>query len=603
MMISKIPLSKVIKKSISLIPLIFLVLTSFIAFSQNRNNRDTRPNIILIMSDDMGYSDIGCYGSEIHTPNLDALARNGLRFTQFYNAARCCPTRASLLTGLYPHQAGLGWMTAANFDLPGYQDELNKQCVTVAEVMKNAGYATYMAGKWHVSLNTDNNESKYNWPLQRGFDKYYGIIKGAGNFYDPATLCRNNQLITTFNDPEYQPENYYFTDAISDNAVQYIRDNKKNKPFFMYVAYTAAHWPMQAPEAEIQKYKGKYDAGWEVLRRNRLKKMKEVGVIDSVAELSPLDTHPWAEEKDKEAMTRRMETYAAMVDIMDQGIGRIVEELKAKGVYDNTVILFLEDNGGNAEGLGYGNGPEGTTKPVAADTNQLKPLGDNEIQYDINPPITRGGRMVMEGKKVMAGPADTYLAYLKPWAQVSNTPFRKYKHFVHEGGIATPLIVHWPAGIGSKGEIRAQVSHIIDIMPTVAALGKAEYPTTFNGNTITPVAGTSLVSAFANQPIPERALFWEHEMNRAIRQGKWKLVSSGELMEGGYGSWKNYQNGPWELYDMEKDRGEFKNLAGQYPEIVQDLIAKWQSWAEEVHVFPTPWQEKKPPIRANYIDH
>lgn len=600
-MIIKTLFSKVIKKPIYRLLLIFIAIGSFISSAGTHQAKDQRPNIILIMSDDMGYSDIGCYGSEINTPHLDALAQHGLRFTQFYNAARCCPTRASLLTGLYPHQAGLGWMTAVGYDLPGYQDELNKHCVTIAEVMKNAGYATYMDGKWHVAKNTREDEPKYNWPLQRGFDKYYGIIKGASNFYDPGTLCRGNHLITPFNDPEYQPENYYFTDAISDNAVRYIRENKKNKPFFMYVAYTAAHWPMQAPEEAIQKYKGKYDAGWEQLRRNRLKKMKEVGVIDSTADLSPLDTHPWSEEKDKKAMARRMETYAAMIDIMDQGIGRIVDELKAKGIYDNTVIFFLEDNGGNAEGIGYGSGPEGATEPVANDTTNLNPLEKNKIQYDINPPITRDGRVVMQGKQVMAGPADTYLAYLKPWAQVSNTPFRKYKHFVHEGGIATPLIVHWPTGIKSKGEISTQISHVIDIMPTIVALGNAEYPSTYKGNQITPMAGTSLVPAFSDKPLPARVIFWEHEMNRSVRMGKWKLVSTGELSDGGYGTWKYYQNGPWELYDMEKDRGELKNLAGQYPEVVHEMANKWQQWAEEVHVFPTPWKEKKQPVRANYM--
>jgi len=286
-----------------------------------------RPNIILIMSDDMGFSDIGCYGGEISTPNLDSLAMGGLRYTQFYNMDHCCPSRAALMTGLYPHQAGLGWMVGRDFHLPGYKNELNEHCVTIAEVLKEAGYTTLMTGKWHLCHNTHADGPRYNWPLQRGFDKFYGILTGAGNYYDPPSLCRGNQLITTENDPEYHPDHYYFTNAITDNSVRFIRNRPKDKPFFMYVAYTAAHWPMQAPEAAIQKYKGKYHIGWDSLRRKRFAKEKELGVIDSGTVLSPLDTRTWEEERDKPAMERRMETYAAMISIMDEGIGEIVKEL------------------------------------------------------------------------------------------------------------------------------------------------------------------------------------------------------------------------------------------------------------------------------------
>ncbi len=387
-----------------------------------------RPNIVLILSDDMGYSDIGSYGSEIQTPNLDALAKDGLRYRHFYNQARCCPTRASLMTGLYPHQAGMGWMDAVDHQLPGYQGQLNEHCVTIAQVLKSAGYHTYMVGKWHLQHDKDTRQDSpnYDWPRQRGFDRFYGILKGAGCFYDPATLCRDNRLISPFNDPDYQPKSYYFTDAISDNAVKYLQEDQGDKPFFMYVAYTAAHWPMQAPEAAIEKYSGKYDQGWEAIRRKRLEKMKQLGVVAPGVALAPLDTMPWEQEPDKKAMARRMETYAAMVDIMDQGIGRIVAELKKKGAFENTVILYMEDNGGNAEGVGFG-GPQGQTRPLARDTAGLKPLGKDEVQENVLPPITRDGRIVMVGKQVMAGPADTYLAYLKPWAQVSNTPFKQYQ--------------------------------------------------------------------------------------------------------------------------------------------------------------------------------
>ena len=583
-------------KIISALAFFFIIATA--------DAQQKRPNIILILSDDMGYSDIGCYGSEIETPNLDALANDGIRFTQFYNQARCCPSRASLMTGLYPHQTGMGWMDAVNHNLPGYQAQLNKNCVTIAQVLKSAGYSTYMAGKWHLQYEKDTRQDSpnYDWPLQRGFDKFYGILKGAGSYYDPGTLCRNNTLISPFNDPAYNPDNYYFTNAITDNAIKFIEDDKGKQPFFMYMAYTAAHWPMQAPQEVINKYKGCYDKGWDVIRRQRLDKMKRLGLIDSSVILPPLDTHTWEDEPDKAAMVRRMETYAAMIDIMDQGIGRMVAELKKKGIFENTVILFMEDNGGNAEGLGYGGGPEGKTQPIARNTEGLKPLAKNETQSEGIPPITRDGKLVMAGKKVMAGPADTYLAYLKPWGQVSNTPFREYKHYVHEGGIATPLIAHWSAGIKSKGEFRNQVGNFIDIMPTIVDLAEARYPAEFNGNKITPVAGVSLVPAFYNKSINRKAIFWEHEMNRAVRMGDWKLVSTGQVMDGGYGLWKYYQKGPWELYNIKTDRAETRNLAGEYPGKVKEMAAMWEEWTKTVPVYPTPWKELKKPLRTEYID-
>ncbi|WP_344977586.1 arylsulfatase [Compostibacter hankyongensis] len=561
-----------------------------------------RPNIILIMSDDMGYSDLGCYGSEISTPNLDSLAMTGLRYTRFHNMGHCCPSRAALMTGLYPHQTGLGWMTGTNFHLPGFTDELNEHCVTIAEVLKTAGYATLMAGKWHLSHNIHAGGPQHDWPLQRGFEKFYGILTGAGNYYDPASLCRDNTLITPLNDPEYHPQHFYFTNAITDNAVRFMQERPKDKPFFMYVAYTTAHWPMQAPEEAIEKYKGKYDAGWDVLRRQRFEREKALGVIDKDATLSPSDTHPWAEEKDKAAMARRMETYAAMITIMDQGIGKIVDELKKEGIFDNTVIVFLQDNGGNAEGTGFG-GPEGETRPVVPkNAAALKPLGKDEVQYAINPPVTRDGKRVMQGKNVMAGPADTYLAYLKPWGNLSNTPFRKYKNFVYEGGVATPLIIHWPDGIkAERGAVRTQSGHEIDLMPTIAQLAGAKYPSVYKGNEITPVSGISLIPTFEDKPLPpERAIYWSHQANRAMLMGKWKIVSGG-ILNGPYGKWKTYVSLPWQLYDMENDRSEMRDLSAEHPDIVKKMAAMWDKWAHSTNVYPMPWKEVKPPLRPDYM--
>jgi arylsulfatase A-like enzyme len=564
-------------------------------------NAQQRPNIIIIMADDMGYSDMGCFGSEIETPNLDALAKGGLRFTRFYNQARCCPTRASLLTGLYPHQAGMGWMDAVDHHLPGYSAQLNDSCVTIAQVLKKADYSTYMTGKWHLQFQDDTYQKgpNHNWPIQRGFDKFYGMLRGGGSFYDPASLCRDNTLISPFNDSLYNPADYYFTDAISDNAIRFINQDQGNKPFFLYVAYTSPHWPMQAPEQGIKKYKGRYDKGWDYTRQRRLAKMKRLGIIDTNVVLSPSESHSWEEEPDQMPMARRMETYAAMIDIMDQGIGRIVSELKRKGLLENTIIFFLQDNGGNGEGVGLG-GPEGGT--IERKLPGAKPLNREEIQTDANPPFTRDGKVVQMGKKVLAGPADTYLAYLKQWGHVSNTPFRKYKHHTHEGGIATPLIVHWPAGIKAKGEIRTQFGNVIDLMPTIIELAKAKYPVDYNGIKIKPTSGISLVPAFSNKILKREAIFWEHEMNRAVRTAKWKLVSTGNVMDGGYGLWKNYQKGNWELYDMINDPAELRDLSAQYPDIAKKMEDMWEDWAKAIGVYPTPWQEFKQSVQPLYVD-
>lgn len=546
----------------------------------------SRPNIIMILSDDMGYSDIGCYGGEVNTPHLDQLAENGLRYTQFYNTARCCPTRASLLTGLYPHQAGMGWMTANEFEEPGYAGNLNRQCVTLAEVAKSAGYATYMTGKWHVSSNIRAEGEKHTWPLQRGFDRFYGTITGAGSYYDPATLCRENALTTPSTDSLYQPDQYYYTDAITHEAVRFINEHNQDKPFFMYMAYTAAHWPMHAKQKDIEKYEGVYDKGWEAIRQERFQRMRELGVIDANAELSPLDVHPWAEEESKGVKVGRMEVYAAMVDAMDQGIGQVVEALKRKGVFENTLILYLQDNGGCAEEIGT----QGETRPWADNPDNIQVLYEDEIEYAVIPRITRYGALVMRGEGIAGGSDSTYVAYGKVWANASNTPFREYKHWVHEGGIATPLIAHWPAGIKEKGALRTVPGHVIDIMPTLVELTGATYPSEYKDNSIKPMEGVSLVPTFEDKPVEREAIYWEHEMNRAVRMGDWKLVSKGELLNGVYGHWKNYQKDFWELYNIQEDRSELHDLAEKYPEKVSQMSQMWEDYAQRANVFPAPWK-------------
>ncbi len=536
---------------------------------------DSQPNIIIIMSDDMGFSDLGCYGGEIATPNLDALAAEGLRFTQFYNTSRCCPTRASLLTGLYSHQAGVGhMMNDRGFD--GYRGDLNDRCVTIAEALRPAGYVNYAVGKWHVTKHTRprSEADKHNWPLQRGFDRFYGTIHGAGSFYDPNSLTRGNALISPYDDPEYQPETFYYTDAINDHAVRFIAEHREqfgNRPFFMYVAHTAPHWPMHALPQDIAKYRGKYDGGYEPIRRARFERAKELGLIDPAWRLSP-QAETWDTVDNVAWETRCMEVYAAMIDNMDQGIGRIVEELRRQGALDNTLVVFLHDNGGCAERMGRGaqRGPaERAAEPP------LPPMPDDALQYDMIPRQTRDGYPMRQGRGVMPGPADTYIGYGRGWANVSNTPFREYKHRVHEGGIATPLIVHWPRGIAAerRGGLVREPGHLIDLMPTCLDVAGAVYPDEVDGRPIYPMEGVSLGPLFRGESIDRtEPLFWEHQENRAVRRGKWKLVAK--------------ENRPWELYDMDADRTETNDLAAEHPDKVRELAAKWDAWAERANVLP-----------------
>lgn len=539
------------------------------------DERAVKPNIVVILSDDMGFSDLGCYGGEIATPNLDALASNGLRFTQFYNTGRCCPTRASLLTGLYPHQAGVGHMMQ-DTGKPGYAGNLNSSCRTIAEVLKPAGYRTYAVGKWHVTRHAAADGPKHNWPLSRGFDRYYGTIHGAGSFYDPSSLVRDQTMISPYADSEYKPATYYYTDAIAEHALRYVGDHARDqagKPFFLYVAFTAAHWPMHALPEDIAKYKGKYDSGYAPIRKARFEKAARLGLIDPDQPISAA-AEDWEKVANKKWEAACMEVYAAMVTRMDQGIGRLVGELKRTGQFDNTLILFLQDNGGCAELMGRtGNKNHPNIERPARPT--LPPMKSTDFAVAGSVPAqTRDGYPVRMGPRVMPGPADTYVAYGRGWANVSNTPFREFKHWVHEGGISTPLIAHWPAGIQAKGELRKQPGHLIDIAATCVDLSGAKYPAD-----ATPLEGTSLRPAFANKPLDRKALYWEHEGNRAVRVGDWKLVAK--------------HNQPWELYDISRDRVESINLARTEPERVTELAAKYEAYVKRCLVEPWPVSEKK----------
>jgi len=546
-----------------------------------------RPNIVVILSDDMGYSDIGCYGGEIETPTLDALAARGVRFSQFYNTGRCCPTRACLLTGLYPHQAGVGFMMG-NQNLPGYRGDLQRNCVTIAQVLKSAGYATYMAGKWHVTPHrgpfADND--KKNWPRQRGFDRFYGTIHGGGSFFDPNTLVRDNTFISPYADAEYQPPTYYYTDAISDHATRYVCDHAEQapdegdqRPFFLYIAYTAAHWPMHALPEDIAKYDGRYDDGYGPIRAARLKRLHSLGLIDQKWRFAPQPID-WKSVKNREWESRCMEVYAAMVDRMDQGIGRLVAALKKTGQFDNTLILYVQDNGGCAETIGRRPGRYSSVKEL--DVPKIVPMADAALQPDMIPRRARDGRPVLMGDEVMPGGPDTFHAYGEGWANVSNTPFRLYKSWNHEGGVATPLIMSWPRGIAEPrgGAIYRQPAHLIDIMATCVDIAGAEYPAEVGGSGITPMEGVPLSPALRGEPLARtNPIFFEHRGNRAIRDGRWKLVANGA-------------RGPWELYDMEADRAELNDLAKVHLDRAQSLADQWEAWAKRANAKPWPWGKR-----------
>jgi arylsulfatase len=500
-----------------------------------------RPNIILIMADDMGYSDLGCYGSEINTPNLDKLAANGIRFTQFYNAARCCPTRASLLTGLYPHQTGVGHMTndLFNYAKEGYQGNLNRKCMTIAEVLKWSGYNTFMAGKWHLGKHPGM------WPCDRGFEEYYGIIEGSSGYFkvNPGRLLsRNNTPADTL-----VPADFYLTDAFSDSAINFIdKYNDKQKPFFLYLAYNAPHWPLQAKMEDIRKYEGKYRIGWDKIREQRYLRQIEMGMWNKPITLSPkIDNllkpgsgQPlWetvaSNEKNIAELDLTMAIYAAMIDRMDQGIGRLINYLEKKNIIENTLILFLSDNGACHEGGTNGAGFPGK------DLDKMK-----------------NGNWVTLGAN---------------WAKVSNTPFRFYKSWAHEGGISTPLVAHWPKVIQQKGVFANQPEHIIDIMATVIDITGAKYPSTYQGDSIRPIEGKSLLPVFQGKMREgHNYLCWSHEGNRAIRKGKWKLAA--------------VQDGEWELYDIENDRSECNNKANQFPEVVEEMDKTWEKWRQRTFV-------------------
>lgn len=480
-----------------------------------------RPNIILILCDDMGFSDLGCYGSEIETPNLDKLAANGVRFTDFHNNAKCSQTRASLLSGLWHQQSN-------NLRKPGH--------VTLAEVLKSAGYTTLMSGKWHLA----------NTPPERGFDRYFGFLGGAINFFTGLNWGTGENQMQLDNQVYTVPDRFYSTDAFTDYAIQFIdQADHSDKPFFLYLAHNAPHFPLQALPEDIAKYKGRYHVGWDTIREQRYTKLQKLGLIDDTWRLSPRDpkVEPWSDITPEQAefLEPMMEVYAAMVDRLDQNIGRLVGHLKKQGKLENTLILFLSDNG--------------ACPYQRLRTPHLKP-----------------------------GPAESNIAYDARWAHMCNTPLRLYKQYAHEGGSSTPMIAHWPYGIKARGELCRTTSHLIDIFPTLLELTGAKYPEEFNGKKIHPLEGMSLVSSLknpSNRVKRKGPLFWEFTGHHAIREGDWKLVAE--------------KSKDWELYDLSRDRSETINLAEKETAQVRRLALKYDQWARKVGAVPHTKAAASPP--------
>lgn len=514
-----------------------------------------RPNIMIVMVDDMGFSDPGCYGGEIQTPNIDSLAENGLRFTRFHNSARCCPTRASLLTGQYPHEVGL----------TRNGQSLSHSGATIPEVLKPAGYETAMVGKWHLSFTPVLGDRHQKWldhqihhepyaplesyPVNRGFDKHYGVIWGVIDYFDPFTLVDGTRAIKDV------PDEYYFTDAITDKAVEYIEGfADSDKPFFLYYAHCAPHWPLHAKEKDIKKYRGKYDGGWEKLRRDRYKRQLELGLFDEV-------TAPFSEvmdggrrwdglpEKEKAYQSRKMEIHAAMVDCVDQNLGRVIETLKKTGQFENTLILFMSDNGAS---------PESYPEPGYDRTGSTRE--GEKVLYNRAAPLDKLGTEISS------------CGIGQAWASAANTPFRYWKKESYEGGCNTPLIIHWPAGLKTTpGSITRQSGHVMDVAATCLEVSGANYPKQNNGHAVNPMRGKSLMPIFEGKTrAGHDILFFEHEFGRAIIADGWKLV---EFSDG---------RQKWELYHLTKDLTETRNVADQYPEKVESLKQEWRKWAREI---------------------
>ncbi len=513
---------------------------------------DKKPNIVVILCDDMGFSDPGCFGGEIATPTLDRLAAEGVRFTQMYNSARSCPSRACILTGLYPHQVGMGGMTGNKKDFPrGYSGFRSDDNVTIAEALSANGYYTAMSGKWHLGATT---------PVQRGFEDYFGLLGGFNSFWNPAVYTKLPDKASVRKYPEGQ---FYATNAITDYAIEFTGKAKgQDKPFFLYLAYNAPHFPLHAPKERIDKYYQTYLKGWDAIRKERFDRIVQMGFMGPL-EMRPRGIVPGSNfmnkphsipawdslsEDQRKDLARRMAVYAAMIDIMDEQIGRFLDALKERGQLDNTLIMFMSDNGACAEWHEFGFD------------------GKSGVQYHTHTGDELDGM----------GQAGTYSHYGTGWANVCCTPFSLYKHYAHEGGISTPGIIWWGGKVVDPGRVDSEPCHFTDVMATCLDAAGAKYPSKYKGHGVQPAEGYSILPMVKGQPVKQRPIFAEHEGNRMVREGDWKLVAS-------------YFNGlKWELYNIREDRAEMHDLAKKYPDRVKNMAKMYDAWADRAGVEPYP---------------
>ena len=519
------------------------------------------PNIIVVILDDVGFADLGCYGGEIATPSFDALAADGLRYAKFRTCAMCSPTRASLLTGLNHHSAGMGWLADIDSGYPGYRGEVPTEVAMLPEVLRGAGYATFLSGKWHL-LNAGNTSIAgpfTNWPTSRGFDRAYWYQGHSSDYFKPGELFEGNAPVDTPQTPDY-----YLSDDLTTRAMTYIRTQTAvapDKPFYLQLAFSGAHSPLQAPAADSAKYAGKYDAGWDVVRAARLAKQKKLGVVPSDTKLPPLSfgAKPWAEltPVEQKAFARYMEVYAATVTGLDTNLGRLMATLDQLGIRDNTMIVVMSDNGGSPEGT-----DDGTPNVFASAYGRPVPVAQAAAMHDI------------------MGTDATFPHYPRGWACVSNTPFRLYKQYAHLGGVSDPLIISWPKKIAAQGEVRSQFVHVVDLYPTLLEAAGVARPANWQGKPLKPLEGKSIVPTFASAGAPTRtSQYYELGGNRAYEEGNWRLVTR-------HTRGSSFDSDKWELYDTSREINELTDLAAAHPDKVKEMVGKWEAAARKYQVYP-----------------
>ena len=530
------------------------------------------PNVLVMLVDDLGFSDLGCFGSEIDTPSINTLAAEGVRYTNFHVNPMCSPTRASLLTGLNSHMAGMGHVAHFDPGFPGYAMELRENAVTMGDIFQSNGWASLMVGKWHLCKDSQLSEAgpKHSWPLQKGFERFYGILGGFTNFHHPHRLCEDNHAI----DIDTYPEGYYFTDDLTDQAIKMIRELRSShphKPWFMYFSHGAVHAPLQAKETDIEKYRNKYESGWDEVRKLRFEKQKEIGVIPSDVELPKRnheDNHAvkaWDEltEKEKGLFARYQEIFAAMVDNVDQNFQRLRSSLEDMGEWENTIIVFTSDNGGSREGQELGTSAYFRTLLSFTGHKELESVDTDYERFDL-----------------LGGPR-SLAHYPMGWAMASNTPFRLYKTNTHQGGQQVPLIISWPKKLSDQNTIRKQYQHVTDLLPTICDLVGIKIPEEKDGEALPPAAGHSFAKSLDNPEVssthPEQ--YYEMIGHRGFYEEGWSAVTIRKPQT-------PFSEEKWELHHLSEDPTEIRDLSEKYPEKLEQLKDKWQQAAWDNQVFP-----------------